>query len=108
VAFHAQSGSLDPVKHEERAFDPADFTEGKIQPVLLAVCPKLEQDFRRFQRLFPNAGHKPHDIAPMLPDHLFIDRLANDGRQSGSRLRSPEAGQPSVRKVAQTRREGHP
>ena len=108
VAFHAQVGVLDPVEHEERTFDPTDFTQSEVQPVLLAVRPKLAQDFRRFERLVAYAGREPHDVAPMLPYHLFVDRFAHDGRQSGPRFCTPEAGQSPVRKVAQTRREGHP
>lgn len=108
VAFHAQSGVLDPVKHEECAFDPTDFTEGKIQPVLLAVRPKLSQDFRRFQRSVMDAGRESHDVAPMLPDHLFIDRLPDQRRQGRPRLRATEARQPPVGKVAQARGKRHP
>lgn len=78
VAFHAQISVLDPVEHEKRAFDPADFTQGKVEPVLLAVRPKFAQNFRRFQGLIPNAGREPHDIAPMLSDHLFVDRLPDE------------------------------
>ena len=73
MAFPAQVGVLDPVEHEECALDPADFTQSEIQPVLLAVRPKLAQNFRRFERLVADAGREPHDIAPMLPDHLFVD-----------------------------------
>ncbi len=73
MAFHAQVGVFDPVEHEERALDPADFTQGKVEPVLLAVRSKLAQDFRRFERLVADAGSEPHDITPMLPDHLFVD-----------------------------------
>ena len=41
LAFHSQVGVLDPIEHEERALDAADFTEGKIQPILLAAGSQL-------------------------------------------------------------------
>lgn len=79
VAFHAQVGVFDPVEHEERALDPADFTQGKVEPVLLAVRSKLAQDFRRFERLVADAGGETHDVTPMLPDHFFVDGLPDEG-----------------------------
>ena len=41
---------------------------------------QLTKDCGRFQRLVSDAGRQPHDIVPMLPDNLFIDRPSHVGK----------------------------
>ncbi len=103
VAFHEQGSVLDPVGHEERAFDPTDFTQGEVQSVLLTARPRLAQDSGRFQRPVANAAREPHDIAPMLPDHLSVDLLSDGRRQGGPGFRTAKARQSPIGKVAQAR-----
>ena len=106
LAFHPETGVLDPIQLEEGSLDPADLIKRKIQPVLLSVGAELAQHLRGLYGHGFDTCRQSHGVISMIEYDFFVDRPSHE-RGQGFPLTGPaEAGEASVREVPQARNKG--
>jgi hypothetical protein len=85
------SRRLEPIEHEERAFDLADLLESKIELGLPFVSGQFLQHRRRRGAAGLEGRNEPQDLIPALGDDVGLDALARERfktRVSRGRFRS--------------------
>ena len=70
---------FEPIEHEQRPFDPADFLKREVELVLPLVGRQLFQHRRWRNTAGFDRRDKPNDVAPVLADDIGPDPLANEG-----------------------------
>ena len=84
----AHVGVRDPVDHEQRAFDAADFPQGGRQFVLAGIGGELAQDLARPHGPGGHGGRHAQDVRPVPVDqvrvHLAADQWAQVLRDAGA------------------------
>ena len=103
LTFHPHLGVFNPVQHEQGPFDPTDLSERGMHPVLLSIGSELAQQMRRFYGPVFDTGCHPCDFtAPMIENDVLVDRVSHNRRQVFPLTGLAEAGEASVREVAQS------
>ena len=74
-------GVSDPVDHEQRAFDAADFAKGGRQLVLARIGSELAQDLARAHGPGGHSGRDAQDVGPVPGDQVGVDRPADKRAQ---------------------------
>jgi hypothetical protein len=83
----AQIDVLQPVEHEDRAFEPPDLAQRQCQAVLARIGGQLAQHRRGGDGPGPDRGGKPQQFVPMRGCMVVRDRIADHaGKQRPSFL----------------------
>ncbi len=94
-----------PVEHEERALDAADFAQCDGQAVLAGIGGELPQDVARDHRACRHAGGEARDVRPVVADQADVDPSADQGLQGGMCCLGIEGVEPLVGQIPDPRRE---
>ena len=100
-----ESRQLEPVEHEQRALDPADFAQGQRQPVLAGIGAEALEEERSADRAGAHRCREAQDIIPVGRDQLFVDAPGDERREHRPSAGRPEGVEPALGQVGDARGE---
>jgi len=77
----AQLRILHPLEHEDRALQPADFTQSDRKAVLPRIAAYLADDKRGNDRAVANGSSQTEDFAPLGSNQPEVELATNDRRK---------------------------
>jgi hypothetical protein len=89
-----QTGVENPVDHEQRPFDTADFPKSKGQFILARIGGQLPQNLAGGDNAGGDRGHDAQDVGPVPLDERLIDFTADQAPHIGWRRTGSEGIEP--------------